>query len=139
MCACKVIKKCLIFLCFQVAGHFRAASCHRRTCFSWFLPVAHAVIMETARCSTATCARWVAAQTKAASVVLQNVSSTLKSKKIFFQKKILLQTLQTCKQSLVNLGLCCCSSRELVTAIVTGRAQTYFSERVRLCFSNQTS
>ncbi len=78
------VNKYLFFMflnvCFQVAGHFRAASCRRRTCFSWFLPVAHAVIMETARCSTVTCALWAARPTKAASVVQPSVSSLLISR-----------------------------------------------------------
>lgn len=66
----------LIKLYFQVAGHFRAASCRRRTCSSWFLPVARAAIMATARCSTATCAPWAALRTRAASVGQQSVSQT---------------------------------------------------------------
>lgn len=66
----------LIKLYFQVAGHFRAASCRRRTCSSWFLPVARAAIMATARCSTATCAPWAALRTRAASVGQQSVRQT---------------------------------------------------------------
>lgn len=88
-CLCVYVQswKCLFFLfflnvCFQVAGHFRAASCRRRTCFSWFLLVARAVIMGTARCSTVTCAHWAAPLTKAASVVQQSVSKALNSKNL---------------------------------------------------------
>lgn len=63
-----------IKLCSQVAGRFRAASCRRRTCSSWFLPVARAATTATARCSTATCAPWAAAQTRAASADRPSVS-----------------------------------------------------------------
>lgn len=73
-------------MCFQVAGHFRAASCHRRACFNWFLPAAHAVIMETVRCSIATCALWAALPTKAANAVQQSVSTALNSFKFFKER-----------------------------------------------------
>lgn len=66
-----------IKLYFQAAGRFRAASCRRRTCSSWFLPVARAAITATARCSTATCAPWAALRTRAASVGQQSVSETV--------------------------------------------------------------
>lgn len=65
-----------IQLYFQVAGHFRAASCRRRTCSSWFLPAARAATTVRARCSTASCAPWAAPQTRAASVDRQSVSGT---------------------------------------------------------------